>query len=77
MSKSIECACTRVGCLPVSCELTARSNVGYRGLLDTADPYLGDIVGKYTDWTPLKDHRARLASATGATAGARPLLSPC
>ncbi len=27
----------------------------YRRVLDIADPYLGDIVGKYSDWTPLKD----------------------
>jgi len=26
----------------------------YRRVLDIADPYLGDIVGKYTDWTPLE-----------------------
>jgi len=30
-------------------------DVDYRRVLDIADPYLGDIVGKYTDWTPLKD----------------------
>ena len=24
-------------------------------MLDIADPYLGDIVGKYSNWTPLKD----------------------
>ena len=27
----------------------------YRRVLDVADPYLGDIVGAYSDWTPLKD----------------------
>jgi homospermidine synthase len=26
----------------------------YRRVLDIADPYLGDIVGEYTDWTPLE-----------------------
>lgn len=31
----------------------------YRRVLDIANPYLGDIVGKYTDWTPLDD-RGRL-----------------
>jgi homospermidine synthase len=27
----------------------------YRRVLDIADPYLGDIVGKYSDWTPLQE----------------------
>ncbi|MBM3357793.1 MAG: homospermidine synthase [Betaproteobacteria bacterium] len=27
----------------------------YRRVLDIADPYLGDIVGAYSDWTPLTD----------------------
>jgi len=27
----------------------------FRRVLDIADPYLGDIVGKYSDWTPLQD----------------------
>jgi len=26
----------------------------FRRVLDIADPYLGDIVGKYSDWTPLE-----------------------
>jgi homospermidine synthase len=26
----------------------------YRRVLDVAEPYLGDIVGAYTDWTPLE-----------------------
>jgi homospermidine synthase len=26
----------------------------YRRVLDIADPYLGDIVGEYSDWTPLE-----------------------
>ena len=26
----------------------------YRRVLDIADPYLGDIVGQYSDWTPLE-----------------------
>jgi len=26
----------------------------YRRVLDIADPYLGDVVGRYTDWTPLE-----------------------
>jgi homospermidine synthase len=29
--------------------------IDYRRVLDIADPYLGEIVGEYTDWTPLKD----------------------
>jgi homospermidine synthase len=27
----------------------------YRRVLDMADPYLGEIIGEYSDWTPLKD----------------------
>jgi homospermidine synthase len=30
-------------------------DMDYRRILDIADPYLGDIVGQYSDWTPLKD----------------------
>jgi homospermidine synthase len=30
-------------------------DLDYRRVLDIADPYLGDIVGQYSDWTPLKD----------------------
>ena len=30
-------------------------DIDYRRVLDIADPYLGDIVGKYSDWTPLTD----------------------
>ena len=30
-------------------------DMDYRRVLDIADPYLGDIVGQYSDWTPLKD----------------------
>jgi homospermidine synthase len=30
-------------------------DLDYRRILDIADPYLGEIVGEYTDWTPLKD----------------------
>jgi homospermidine synthase len=30
-------------------------DMDYRRVLDIADPYLGDIVGKYSDWTPLQD----------------------
>ena len=30
-------------------------DIDYRRVLDIADPYLGDVVGKYSDWTPLKD----------------------
>jgi len=30
-------------------------DLDYRRVLDIADPYLGDIVGKYSDWTPLQD----------------------
>ena len=30
-------------------------DLDYQRVLDIADPYLGDIVGKYSDWTPLKD----------------------
>lgn len=30
-------------------------DLDYRRVLDIADPYLGDIIGEYTDWTPLKD----------------------
>ncbi|MCC7485133.1 MAG: homospermidine synthase [Burkholderiales bacterium] len=29
--------------------------IDYRRVLDIADPYLGDVVGKYSDWTPIKD----------------------
>ena len=28
--------------------------LNYRRVLDIADPYLGDIVGEYSDWTPLE-----------------------
>jgi homospermidine synthase len=27
----------------------------FQRILDLANPYLGEIVGEYTDWTPLKD----------------------
>ena len=27
----------------------------YRRVLDIADPYLGEIIGEYSDWTPLKE----------------------
>jgi homospermidine synthase len=30
-------------------------DLDYRRVLDIADPYLGDIIGVYSDWTPLKD----------------------
>ena len=30
-------------------------DMDYRRMLDIADPYLGDVVGKYSDWTPLKE----------------------
>jgi len=30
-------------------------DLDYRRVLDIADPYLGEILGEYTDWTPLKD----------------------
>jgi len=30
-------------------------DLDYRRVLDIADPYLGEIIGEYTDWTPLKD----------------------
>lgn len=30
-------------------------DLDYRRVLDVADPYLGDIVGAYSDWTPLND----------------------
>jgi homospermidine synthase len=29
--------------------------IDYRRVLDIADPYLGNVVGQYSDWTPLKD----------------------
>ena len=30
-------------------------DLDYRRVLDIADPYLGDIVGQYSGWMPLKD----------------------
>jgi homospermidine synthase len=33
--------------------------VDYRRVLDIANPYLGPVVGAYTDWTPL-DGRGQL-----------------
>ncbi|MDH3286653.1 MAG: saccharopine dehydrogenase NADP-binding domain-containing protein [Betaproteobacteria bacterium] len=30
-------------------------DLDYRRVLDVADPYLGDIVGAYSDWTPLNN----------------------
>ena len=30
-------------------------DLDYRRVLDIADPYLGDVVGQYSDWTTLKD----------------------
>jgi homospermidine synthase len=30
-------------------------DLDYRRVLDVADPYLGNVVGVYSDWTPLKD----------------------
>jgi len=27
----------------------------YKRILEIATPYLGDVVGHYTDWTPLQD----------------------
>jgi homospermidine synthase len=30
-------------------------DIDYRRVLDIADPYLGEVLGEYTDWTPLKD----------------------
>jgi len=29
--------------------------IDFRRILDLAGPYLGDVIGEYTDWTPLKD----------------------
>jgi homospermidine synthase len=29
--------------------------IDYRRVLDVADPYLGEVLGKYTDWTPLRE----------------------
>jgi homospermidine synthase len=34
--------------------LVEPDEMDYRRVLDVADPYLGDIVGAYTDWTPLE-----------------------
>jgi homospermidine synthase len=30
-------------------------DVDYRMILNTARPYLGELVGVYDDWTPLRD----------------------
>jgi homospermidine synthase len=30
-------------------------DIDYRRVLYIADPYLGEVLGEYTDWTPLKD----------------------
>jgi homospermidine synthase len=34
-------------------------DMDYRRCLEIQKPYLGPVVGAYTDWTPL-DHRAQL-----------------
>jgi homospermidine synthase len=33
--------------------------IGHARILEIAGPYLGELVGAYSDWTPLQD-RARL-----------------
>jgi len=30
-------------------------DMDYKRILEIAVPYLGDVVGEYTDWTPLQD----------------------
>jgi homospermidine synthase len=30
-------------------------DMDFRRILDLANPYLGDVIGEYTDWTPLQD----------------------
>ena len=30
-------------------------DMDFRRILELANPYLGDVIGEYTDWTPLKD----------------------
>jgi homospermidine synthase len=30
-------------------------DMNFRRILDLANPYLGDVIGEYTDWTPLQD----------------------
>jgi homospermidine synthase len=30
-------------------------DMDFRRILELATPYLGDVIGEYTDWTPLQD----------------------
>jgi homospermidine synthase len=30
-------------------------DMDFRRILELANPYLGDVIGEYTDWTPLQD----------------------
>lgn len=38
-----------------SAGIVEADQVDYKRVLDVATPYLGDMVGAYTDWTPLQD----------------------
>src|SRR5262245_49087805 len=35
--------------------ITDPDEIDFRRILDLANPYLGDIIGEYSDWTPLQD----------------------
>jgi homospermidine synthase len=39
--------------------LVEPEDIDFRRILDLCEPYLGELVGEYTDWTPLRD-RGRL-----------------
>jgi homospermidine synthase len=42
-----------------NCGLVEPEEIDFRRILDICRPYLGELVGAYTDWTPLQD-RERL-----------------
>ena len=35
--------------------------IDHRFILDFCAPYLGEVVGEYTDWTPLQDRETLFA----------------
>jgi len=38
-------------------------DIDYEAVMDVAEPYLGDLVGVYGDWTPLRDRNPRVVEA--------------
>ena len=49
------------------CGLVEPDELDFRRNMEICRPYLGDVVGAYTDWTPLTDRQSLFAEDIDST----------